>query len=82
MGVQYRSKYTGQEIDALLDAVKEYLAGDSKFLEFQDRYNFPTIGTEGVLYIATNEFKSYIWDSEDKRYVALEPKIIYGGGAD
>lgn len=80
MGVQYRSKYTGKEIDALLDAVKQMVGGDSAFLEFATRYNFPAVGKKEVLYIATDEHKSYYWDED--HYVALEPSIIYGGGAD
>lgn len=80
MGVQYRSKYTGQEIDALLDAVKQMVSGDSSFLEFATRYNFPSIGKPEVLYIATDENKVYYWNTD--RYVAMEPSIINGGGAD
>lgn len=80
MGVQYRSKYTGQEIDALLDAVKQMVGGDSSFLEFATRYNFPAVGKKEVLYIATDEHKAYYWDTD--HYVAMEPTVIYGGGAD
>lgn len=80
MGVQYRSKYTGKEIDALLDAVKQMVGGDSSFLEYANRYNFPAIGKKEVLYIATDERKSYYWNED--HYVALEPSIINGGGAD
>lgn len=40
-------------------------------LEFDTRFNFPNIGDEKTLYIATDENRLYRWFSEESRYVPL-----------
>lgn len=53
---------------------------------FATYIEFPPVGKENILYVATNQKKTFIWDNEVNHYVALvaeaEVKEINGGGAD
>lgn len=63
-----------------------YIGGSDTMeqIVFANHYEFPAIGEEGKLYIATDEKNSYIWDSESTAYVILsvDQREIHGGGAD
>lgn len=56
-------------------------------LIFNTKTNFPAIGEEGKLYIATDEETIYYWDVESQSYVAIKSslledvQVIYGGNA-
>lgn len=82
MGVQYRSKYSAPEIDALLDKISGGVNPDGQaYVQFKNRFEFPLTGDVGILYVAVDEYKTYIWNDVELRYISLEPDIINGGGA-
>ena len=45
-------------------------------LEFDNKENFPIIGDEDKLYIATDENVIYRWDSNSARYIPLTAKDV------
>ena len=49
MGVQYRSKYSAQEIDALLDKISGGVNPDGQaYVQFKNRFEFPLTGDIGI----------------------------------
>lgn len=60
--------------------------GGSTELEFATRLNFPNTGTDGILYIATDENAAYYWNSANGTYKCVgrdyhEIETIFGGNA-
>ena len=61
MAKQWRSKYTGEQIEAILDRMASGI-GDEEYaiIQFKNRYEFPVVGKTGTLYIAIDENLAYI----------------------
>ena len=74
-----------EEIDSItarLDALEDTTGGVETVAY---RANFPVPGTEGILYVAVDEQKSYVWVNNDYLPVggeSTQPEIIFGGTAD
>ena len=54
-----------------------------KEVEFNNRFEFPSIGNDNMLYVAKDEHKIYIFDANNLNYVVVgsdyaEIKIIQG----
>ena len=119
MAQKYRMKYTGEEVETLLDLVKgkvflkrvselpdpayadldsfyickqifyytdgvEWLRVAPDEIEYSTRLEFPNVGKENVLYMATDEQVAYYWDED--HYVPVKGfvpdiDIIMCGGA-
>lgn len=73
------------EIDARLTALEEKESSDS-VITYGYRKDFPTGGQSGIMYVAIDEKKSYVWFNND--YIPVggseyeEPEVIHGGSAD
>lgn len=71
--------YTKQEANAKF-ALKDVVS------VYETHFNFPNLGKDYVIYVATEENKTYRWDADDMRYYCVgsdysEIKIIDGGNA-
>lgn len=84
MGVTYKSRYTGPEIDAALDKFRNAYESVVS-ANFAD---FPPVGRANTLYLATDQSMLYFWDDETQSYKTLiadapetDFSIIDGGGA-
>lgn len=49
---------------------------------FASRYEFPSVGSENILYVAKDEKNSYIWTGTYYELVSVDHNQIDGGGAD
>ena len=54
-----------------------------KEIEFNNRYEFPSIGKENIIYVAKDEYKMYIFNTETLAYEVVgsnynEIEIIQG----
>ena len=85
MAKQWRSKYTGEQIEAILDRMAAGI-GDEEYaiIQFKNRYEFPVVGKTGTLYVAIDENLAYIWNETELCYKPLQPvyTVINGGGID
>ena len=71
--------YTKQEANAKF-ATKDVVS------VYETHFTFPNLGKDGVIYVATEENKTYRWDATEMRYYCVgsdysEIKIIDGGNA-
>lgn len=86
MGKQFRSKYTGEQIEAILDRIAGGIDDETldAVVQFKDRYQFPVTGKTGILYVAVDEELIYIWSETELCYKPLQPTytVINGGGID
>jgi hypothetical protein len=70
------------EIDARLTALEEKETDDS-VITYGYRKDFPTEGQSGIMYIAIDEKKTYVWFNNE--YLSVggsdyeEPELIFGG---
>lgn len=60
--------------------------GSNSIITKPNKYEFPSIGAQDVLYIATDENKVYRWDDTELKYFVVgtnyeDIKIINGGSA-
>ena len=81
--IKYKLTYTNGGEDYLTIPTNG-IPTDYVRMTVSDHFDFPLIGTEGTLYIATNEGKTYIWLENEMRYCVTgsdidKIKIIDGG---
>ena len=78
--------YTKEEAD---QKMQELISGEQEIVAFQEYnsiYNFPNVGTEGVIYVSTSDNSIYRWDNDNIKYYCVgrdwtQIKKIDGGNA-
>lgn len=83
--IKYKLTYTNGSEDYLTIPTNG-IPSDYVRMTVLSHFDFPLIGTEGVLYIAVDEGKTYIWLDDQMTYIVTgsdidKIKIIDGGNA-
>lgn len=81
--------YTGGETDNIIinvDNKDKVITGSIKQIQYESKLEFPSIGSEHLIYIDISENATYRWDNANLKYVCIgrdynEIEIISGGKA-
>lgn len=72
-------------LNLLVQELRSYI-DNQKVIPYPSRFNFPTVGKQGILYIDEQENNLYRWDDDNLKYYPLglqldDIEVIDGGSS-